>query len=156
MKKILLTGILASAFAVSCSTANQAQLMATKHDLKGQWQITSVDHDQKYKVKPFNEGVDSQCFVGSAWNLVPNNGKGSYHLGSEDCPAIDRNIVFNVTKDNQFSFKVIPDGVKSKDITMGYFLQLQNQTPTSFDLVQSVAEGTTPLTVVYHFEKTNY
>lgn len=155
MKKVLLGAIVAIFCATSCSTRNQSQPVATKYDLKGMWQITNVNYDQNYKVKPFDEGVDIKCFVGSQWNLVPNNGKGSYNINGADCPAISRNIRFDVSKDKQFSFKVIPDGTKAKNTTAGYFLQLYNQTPTSFDLQQNVSDGTQPIQVVYHFEKVN-
>ena len=30
----------------------------------------------KYKIKPFDEGADAQCFVGSHWRLIPNNYSG--------------------------------------------------------------------------------
>lgn len=155
MRKYLILGVLTVFMALSCSTPRNAQPSVSKYDLKGVWQITNVDYDKQYKIKPFNEGVDISCFVGSQWNLVPNNGKGSYHLTGTGCPAIDRNIMFNVTRDNQFSFKVVPEGMKAKNVEVGYFLRLANQTPSSFDLVQSLSEGGNPLTVVYHFQKIN-
>ena len=102
MKKVLLTGMIGTLFAVSCSSANQAQnARADFMKLKGSWEISSVDYDKQCKIKPFDEGADAQCFVGSQWNLVPNNNTGSYALaGGGDCPTVTRAIKFDVSKDN--------------------------------------------------------
>ena len=155
MKKVLLTGMIGTLFAVSCSSANQAQnARADFMKLKGSWEISSVDYDKQYKIKPFDEGADAQCFVGSQWNLVPNNNTGSYALaGGGDCPTITRAIKFDVSKDKEFSFKVIDAGVKAKNVTAGYVLDFQNQTPTSFTLVQNVPFEGKILKVYYNFTK---
>lgn len=155
MKKVLLTGMIGTLFAVSCSSANQAQnARADFMKLKGSWEISSVDYDKQYKIKPFDEGADAQCFVGSQWNLVPNNNSGSYALaGGGDCPTITRAIKFDVSKDKEFSFKVIDAGVKAKNVTAGYVLDFQNQTPTSFTLVQNVPFEGKILKVYYNFTK---
>ena len=155
MKKILLAGILGTTFLVSCSTAKQAQ--ASRDDfykLKGNWEVTSVDYEKGYKIKPFDEGADAQCFVGSQWNLIPNNNTGSYSLsGGGDCPTVTRAIKFDVNSEKQFSFKVIDAGVKAKKVTAGYVLDFQNQTPTSFTLVQNVPFEGKILKVYYNFTK---
>jgi hypothetical protein len=155
MKKVLLTGMIGTLFAVSCSSANQAQnARADFMKLKGSWEISSVDYDKQYKIKPFDEGADAQCFVGSQWNLVPNNNSGSYALaGGGDCPTVTRAIKFDVSKDKEFSFKVIDAGVKAKNVTAGYVLDFQNQTPTSFTLVQNVPFEGKILKVYYNFTK---
>lgn len=155
MKKVLLTGMIGTLFAVSCSSANQAQnARADFMKLKGSWEISSVDYDKQCKIKPFDEGADAQCFVGSQWNLVPNNNTGSYALsGGGDCPTVTRAIKFDVSKDKEFSFKVIDAGVKAKNVTAGYVLDFQNQTPTSFTLVQNVPFEGKILKVYYNFTK---
>ena len=155
MKKVLLTGMIGTTFLVSCSTAKQAQ--ASRDDfykLKGNWEVTSVDYEKGYKIKPFDEGADAQCFVGSQWNLIPNNNTGSYSLsGGGDCPTVTRAIKFDVNSEKQFSFKVIDAGVKAKNVTAGYVLDFQNQTPTSFTLVQNVPFEGKILKVYYNFTK---
>ncbi len=155
MKKILLAGILGTTFLVSCSTAKQAQ--ASRDDfykLKGNWEVTSVDYEKGYKIKPFDEGADAQCFVGSQWNLIPNNNTGSYSLsGGGDCPTVTRAIKFDVNSEKQFSFKVIDAGVKAKNVTAGYVFDFQNQTPTTFTLVQNVPFEGKILKVYYNFTK---
>ena len=155
MKKVLLTGMIGTLFAVSCSSANQAQnARADFMKLKGSWEISSVDYDKQYKIKPFDEGADAQCFVGSQQNLVPNNNTGSYALaGGGDCPTVTRAIKFDVNSEKQFSFKVIDAGIKAKNVTAGYVLDFQNQTPTSFTLVQNVPFEGKILKVYYNFTK---
>lgn len=155
MKKVLLTGMIGTLFAVSCSSANQAQnARADFMKLKGSWEISSVDYDKQCKIKPFDEGADAQCFVGSQWNLVPNNNTGSYALaGGGDCPTVTRAIKFDVNSEKQFSFKVIDAGIKAKNVTAGYVLDFQNQTPTSFTLVQNVPFEGKILKVYYNFTK---
>ena len=155
MKKVLLTGMIGTLFAVSCSSANQAQnARADFMKLKGSWEISSVDYDKQYKIKPFDEGADAQCFVGSQWNLVPNNNTGSYALaGGGDCPTVTRAIKFDVNSEKQFSFKVIDAGIKAKNVTAGYVLDFQNKTPTSFTLVQNVPFEGKILKVYYNFTK---
>ncbi|WP_449399162.1 hypothetical protein [Chryseobacterium wanjuense] len=78
MKKLLLAGMLGtSLFAVSCSSVNNAKTAQNQRSeflkMKGDWQIVSIDYDKQFKVKPFDDGVDAQCFVGSHWRLIPNN-----------------------------------------------------------------------------------
>ena len=155
MKKVLLTGMIGTLFAVSCSSANQAQnARADFMKLKGSWEISSVDYEKGYKIKPFDEGADAQCFVGCQWNLIPNNNTGSYSLsGGGDCPTVTRAIKFDVNSEKQFSFKVIDAGIKAKNVTAGYVLDFQNQTPTSFTLVQNVPFEGKILKVYYNFTK---
>ena len=155
MKKVLLTGMIGTLFAVSCSSANQAQnARADFMKLKGSWEISSVDYDKQCKIKPFDEGADAKCFVGSQWNLIPNNNTGSYSLsGGGDCPTVTRAIKFDVNSEKQFSFKVIDAGVKAKNVTAGYVLDFQNQTPTTFTLVQNVPFEGKILKVYYNFTK---
>ena len=155
MKKVLLTGMIGTLFAVSCSSANQAQnARADFMKLKGSWEISSVDYEKGYKIKPFDEGADAKCFVGSQWNLTPNNNTGSYSLsGGGDCPTVTRAIKFDVNSEKQFSFKVIDAGVKAKNVTVGYVLDFQNQTPTTFTLVQNVPFEGKILKVYYNFTK---
>lgn len=156
MKNLLLAGLFGSMVAVSCSTANQAQTARNEnYKLKGTWQITNVDYDKNYRIKPFDEGADVNCFVGSQWKLVTNNNSGSYTITGADCPSVTTQFKFNVTGDKQFSFKKIPNGTKAKTVTAGYFLQLQNQTADSFELVQTVGDSSAPVNVVYHFQRIN-
>lgn len=151
MKNILLAGLVGLMFATSCSTAKTAQENRKEFlKLKGTWQITSVDYDKGFKVKPFDEGADAQCWVGSQWKLVPNNWTGSYTLnGGGDCPSVSQPIKFEVINGTQFQFKKIAEGTKAKQNTAGYMLGLVSQTDTNFSLSDNVG-GTR---IVYNFQK---
>lgn len=159
MKKLLLAGMLGtSLFAVSCSSVNKAATSQNQRadflKMKGDWQIVSVDYEKGYKIKPFDEGADAQCFVGSHWRLIPNNWTGAYTLnGGGNCPAITQPIKFEVKDGNTFMFKKIASGTKAKQNTAGYTLTLINQTTDQFSLQQDVPFEGGNVKVVYNFER---
>ncbi|BFO66765.1 lipocalin family protein [Chryseobacterium sp. ES2] len=160
MKKLLLAGMLGtSLFAVSCSSVNKAATSQNQRadflKMKGDWQIVSIDYDKGYKIKPFDEGADAQCFVGSHWRLIPNNWTGAYTLnGGGDCPAITQPIKFEVKGGNTFMFKKIATGTKAKQNTAGYSLTMINQTTDQFSLEQDVPFEGGNVKVVYNFQRT--
>lgn len=156
MRNLLLAGIVGAGLTVSCATAKTAQSnRADFLQLKGDWEITSIDYNSNYKVKPFDEGADAQCFVGSHWRLIPNNWSGSYVLnGGGDCPSVTQPIKFEVVNGNEFKFKKIQDGVKAKKVISGYSLNLISQTTDSFTLEQNVPSDGENVRVVYHFART--
>ncbi len=160
MKKLLLAGMLGtSLFAVSCSSVNKAATSQNQRadflTMKGDWQIVSVDYEKGYKIKPFDEGADAQCFVGSHWRLIPNNWTGAYTLnGGGNCPAITQPIKFEVKNGNTFMFKKIASGTKAKQNTAGYTLTLINQTTDQFSLEQDVPFEGGNVKVVYNFQRT--
>ncbi|RKS97481.1 lipocalin family protein [Chryseobacterium defluvii] len=160
MKKLLLAGMLGtSLFAVSCSSVNNAKTSQNQRaeflKLKGDWQIVSIDYDKKYKIKPFDEGADAQCFVGSHWRLIPNNYTGAYTLnGGGSCPTVTQPIKIDATGGNTFSFKKIAPDTKAKQNTAGYTLNLINQTTDQFSLEQNVPFDGSTVRVVYNFQRT--
>ncbi|EFK35997.1 Uncharacterised protein [Chryseobacterium gleum] len=160
MKKLLLAGMLGtSLFAVSCSSVNKAATSQNQRadflKMKGDWQIVSIDYDKGYKIKPFDEGADAQCFVGSHWRLIPNNWTGAYTLnGGGNCPAITQPIKFEVKDGNTFMFKKIASGTKAKQNTVGYSLTLTNQSTDQFSLEQDVPFEGSNVKVVYNFQRT--
>ncbi|AKK73440.1 hypothetical protein OK18_13255 [Chryseobacterium gallinarum] len=160
MKKLLLAGMLGtSLFAVSCSSVNKAATSQNQRaeflKLKGDWQIVSVDYEKGYKIKPFDEGADAQCFVGSHWRLIPNNWTGAYTLnGGGNCPAITQPIKFEIKNGDTFMFKKIAAGTKAKQNTAGYTLTVINQTTDQFSLQQDVPFEGGSVKVVYNFHRT--
>lgn len=158
MKNILLASIVGAALSVSCSSVKTAQTAQQNRaeflKLKGDWQITSVDYDKSFRVKPFDEGADAQCFVGSQWKLIPNNYSGSYTLnGGAGCPSLTQPIKFEVLQGNTFQFKKIAEGTKAKQNLSGYTLYLVNQDANYFTLEQNIPfEGQT-VKVRYNFQK---
>lgn len=157
MKNLLLTGILGAGILASCSTAKTAQSNRAEFlKLKGDWEITSIDYDKNYKVKPFDEGADAQCFVGSHWRLIPNNYSGSYMLnGGGSCPTVTQPIKFEVVNGNEFKFKKLLEGSKAKAVVTGYSLQLENQATDQFSLVQNIPSNGENVRIVYNFQRTS-
>ena len=155
MKNILLAGFVGAALTVSCSTAKTAQQDRAEFlKLKGDWEITSVNYDKNFKVKPFDEGADAQCFVGSHWRLIPNNWSGSYTMtGKGKCPSVIQPIKFEV-KGNTFQFKKMLEGSKAKAVTEGYTLNLVSQTADQFSLEQNIPLQGENVRVIYNFERT--
>lgn len=156
MKNLLLAGIIGAAMTVSCSTAKTAQANKAEFlQLKGDWEITSVDYDSNYKVKPFDENADAQCFVGSHWRLIPNNWTGSYTInGGGDCPSVIQPIKFEVVNGTEFKFKKLMEGSKAKAVTSGYSLNLLSQTNDNFSLEQNIPSNGENVRVVYNFSRT--
>jgi hypothetical protein len=159
MKKLLLAGMLGtSLFAVSCSTVKKAETSQNQKSeflkLKGDWEITSIDYDKGYKIKPFDEGADAQCFVGSHWRLIPNNYTGAYTLnGGGACPALTQPIKFEIKDGSSFMFKKIASGTKAKQNTVGYSLNIINQSTDQFSLEQNVPFDGSTVRVVYNFQR---
>lgn len=156
MKKVLIAGLFGATL-ISCSTAKTAQENKTEFlKLKGDWEITSVNYDKSYRIKPFDEGVDAQCFVGSHWKLIPNNYSGVYTLnGGGTCPTVTQPIKFEVVNGNEFKFKKLQEGTKAKTVVVGYSLNLVNQTADSFTLEQNVPFNGNIVKVIYNFARTS-
>lgn len=167
MKKLLLIGAFGLLLSTSCSSTQHAgssaqpapagaeqALNQKKSAFKGTWQITSVDYQGKFKIKPFDEGADSKCFIGSEWKLVPNNNTGSYILqGSSECPSVTRQIKFDLTSSGNFQFKKIAPELKAKEVVAGYILQLQSQSENNFVLTQNIPFEGEIIKVYYTFER---
>ena len=159
MKNLLLAGIVGVLMSVSCSTVKTAKTAQSDRveflKLKGDWEVTSVDYDKNFKVKPFDEGADAKCFVGSHWRLIPNNYSGSYTLsGGGACPSVIQPIKFEVVNGTEFKFKKLLEGSKAKAVTVGYSLNLISQTTDSFSLEQNVPSGSDNVRIVYNFART--
>ncbi|WP_346986165.1 hypothetical protein [Chryseobacterium sp. POE27] len=161
MKKLLFTGMLgASLFAVSCSGVKNAQTAQSQRSeflkMKGDWQIVSINYDKQFKIKPFDDGIDAQCFVGSHWRLIPNNWTGAYTVsGGGTCGGgYTQPIKIDVVSGNTFNFKKIADGTKAKQNTAGYTLTLTNQMTDQFSLEQNIPFDGENVRVVYNFERT--
>ena len=158
MKKIILLCTLAvlmlackSTSATSTNTDRKAQV-----DMKGNWEISSVTYpgSQYVKVNSF-QLADSECFVGSKWKFVSNNNKGSMAIAKAGCPSFTSPITWFVNSDKQFVLKVLNAGEKAKKVRDGYVLRLDNQTTSSFQLVDKIDVGGKMTDVVYQFNRIN-
>jgi hypothetical protein len=161
MKKLLFSGLVGVALlSVSCAATQKAEVAQNQRSeflkMKGEWTITSVDYSKKFKIQPFDENADAQCWVGSHWKLIPNNYSGTYTLnGGGNCPSVSQSIKYEVVGGNQFKFKKLIAGSKAKAVTQGYSLQILNQTESQFDLQDNISFDGEVVSVVYHFQKTS-
>ncbi|MDV6169912.1 lipocalin family protein [Flavobacterium sp. DG1-102-2] len=149
MKKFLFLSMFVMILA-SCGSLDQKSQVG----IKGNWTISEVTYPGSDYIKVTSFDVaDSKCFVGSSWNFVSNNNKGTMNVGgSGSCPSFSSPIVWTVTKAGDFTLK-ITEGEKAKRVSQGYFLKLRNQTETSFELTDNVSVGGKTVEVVYHFSK---
>lgn len=159
MKKLLLTSFTSVLLLASCNAVKMADNAQENRKeylaMKGDWQVVSIDYDRNLKIKPFDEGVDAQCFVGSHWRLIPNNHTGAYTLsGAGNCPELTRPIKFEVVDGNTFQFKKIYEGEKAKNVSQGYKVDLISQTTDQFSLRQSIPFEGEFVTIVYNFQRT--
>lgn len=126
--------IVASLFAVSCASSSGATATQdiSKSSVKGNWVITDIQFEgipANSKVTVFDE-ASYNCFNGSSW-VLPNNGKGSYTLSStaEGCSAVSQPIMWSLYKQagsTMFQFKKLSEGVKAKNVTEGYRVEISS------------------------------
>jgi hypothetical protein len=158
MKKIITLTLMAFLlFACKSTSVTSTKLdKSSQQAIKGDWKITSVTYpNSDYVAVNSFQVADSKCFVGSTWNFISNNNKGSMSLTKAGCPAFSSAIVWSINKDDIFVLKIIDAGVKSKKVTEGYLLKFANLTETSFQLVDKITIGGQTKEVTYQFEKIN-
>ena len=149
-------------FACKSKSGTSTPVASTKLDrssqvaIKGDWVITNVFYPgSDYIVVNSFQIADSKCFVGSKWNFISNNNKGSMSLTKSGCPAFSSPIVWSINKEGLLVLKIVEAGTKAKKVTQGYLLRLANQTKTSFQLIDIINVGGQNKEVTYQFEKTN-
>lgn len=128
----------------------------TQVGMKGNWQITSVTFpgSEYIKVNSFNL-ADSKCFIGSTWNFISNNNKGTMTLNSPNCTGFTSAITWYVNKEGQFVLKILDEGLKSRKVKTGFVLAVANQSENSFQLIDKISVGNNPTEVVYQFQRAN-
>ncbi|KQT16790.1 hypothetical protein ASG31_10450 [Chryseobacterium sp. Leaf404] len=161
MKKLIFTGLMGlSLMSLSCSGVKKAgdaqQNRSEFLKMKGDYDIVSIEYDKQFKIKPFDDGIDAQCFVGSHWRLIPNNFSGAYTIrGGGNCGGgFTQPIKIDVVNGTTFNFKKIADGTKAKQNTAGYTLTLVKQATDQFSLEQNIPFNGENVRVVYNFERT--
>lgn len=139
----------------SNSPVNTKLDMKTEVALKGNWTLSNVSYpnSQYVKIVSFNI-VDSNCFVGSNWNFISNNNKGSFKLTNDACSLYSSDITWYVNKEGRFVMKIIEEE-KAKKVNSGYVLGLANVTPTTFQLIDNVDVAGKNTEVVYQFVRNN-
>jgi len=166
MKKIIFLCMIATlVFAcksASSSAATTDTTLSTKLDrptqvaIKGNWIVTSVTYagSDYIKVNSFDI-ADSKCFIGSNWNFISNNNKGTMTLNSASCPAFSSPIVWSINKQGLFVLKIVEAGTKSKNVKEGYLLKVAGLTESSFQLVDNISVGGKTVDVIYQFQRAN-
>ena len=158
MKKIIaLMMVAVLLFACKSTSVTSTKLdRSSQVSIKGNWVITNITTPgSNYIAINSFQIADSKCFIGSTWNFISNNNKGSMNLTKSDCPAFSSPIVWSVNKESQFVLKILDAGEKAKKVRDGYVLRLANQTETSFQLIDNVNIAGQNKEVIYQFGKTN-
>ena len=148
MKKLLILSLL-TLLVYSCKPTIDTR---AQNGLKGSWTITDVSFkgSEYFTAKSFGI-ADSKCFIGSVWELVPNNNKGTMRLTK--CTDFSSDIVWSREADNDFTLKVIGEDAKARKVTQGYILRIANQQTNSFQLVDKMDLGGTTTDIVYQFTR---
>ncbi|MGX5820056.1 hypothetical protein ACWKWU_17800 [Chitinophaga lutea] len=129
----LLFSACASQKGASAPTAN-----STHRAVKGRWTLSTVSYEgvpSTFKISTVFSNIPPKCLEGSQWNL-PENGYGSYAISStaEGCSAVTQNIMWSTRSEGgviMFKFKELLQGVKAKDISDGYSVELSTVDNTS-------------------------
>ena len=146
------------ALLISCSVSKEARSM--KKTINGDWILQTIDVEginSKFKAKVFNE-ADFNCFIGSTWNFVANNGMGSYTLvGGSGCDAITRKIRWSIYEpkdaEREFQFKRLDDKKNPMDDNDGFRLDVGAFSGNTMQLKSSITFEGKAGTFVYNFVK---
>jgi hypothetical protein len=132
-----------------------------KRGYSGTWILNNIHFEgipagTKFKATVFDD-VPYSCLQGSQWNL-PANGKGSYVVGSgaSECTPGERFIFWSTEKTGSsqfFQFKRVDGGVKPKNVTTGYRMEVSGLNETSMQLRSPINFEGTSVYIVYDFSK---
>ncbi|CAL1520942.1 hypothetical protein [Chitinophaga sp. MM2321] len=134
MKNLSLAALFLALIAIlgsSCSPKQGVTTDINKSAVKGNWVLTDIRYEgipDNAKVTVFDE-ASAACFKGSQWILPDNNANGSYTLSSTEngCSPVTQNIVWTLSKQGgvtMFGFKKLLSGVKAKNVTDGYLVEV--------------------------------
>jgi hypothetical protein len=128
-------------FTISCKTQSAAGTTQSisKGSVKGNWIVTDIRFEgipAHSKVTVFDQASYS-CFKGSQW-VLPSNANGSYTLSSTDdgCSTASQPIVWSLYKEggvDMFQFKKVGTGLKAKNVTDGYRVQITSLSNTTME-----------------------
>jgi hypothetical protein len=129
---------------------------STQVAIKGNWVLTNVSYTGSdfIKVNSFDI-ADSKCFIGSTWNFISNNNKGSLTLNSASCTAFSSPIVWSINNQGLLVLKIVEAGTKSKNVREGYLLKVAGLTENSFQLIDNVNIGGQSKDITYQFQRAN-
>ena len=166
MKKIIFICMIATMLfackSASSTASTEATTLSTKLDrptqvaIKGNWVLTNVTYagSDYIKVTSFDL-ADSKCFIGSTWNFISNNNKGTMNLNSPNCTAFTSPIVWSINNQGLFVLKIVDPGLKSKNVKSGYLLKVAGLSDNSFQLIDNINVGGQTKDVTYQFQRAN-
>ncbi len=143
----------------ACAGSKEAREM--KSYITGTWNLetVTVEGDNSIlNVKVFNE-ADNNCFIGSSWLFVGNNGTGSYTLleGKDGCNSLTRQIKWTIYEpkgeEKRFQFKRLDDKNNPLDDNNGYRLAITSLSGNSMKLTSPIKFDNKPVNIVYNFVK---
>ncbi|MBL0355377.1 MAG: lipocalin family protein [Chitinophagaceae bacterium] len=146
-------------FFAGCSASKEARTM--KGTINGTWTLQTITIEGNNSIintKVFNE-ADNSCFIGSSWNFIANNSKGSYTLpsGAGGCVATTRNIRWSIYEpegeEKRFQFKRLDDKNNPMDDNNGYRLSIAQLNDTNMQLKSAISFEGNPVNIVYNFVK---
>lgn len=148
--------------ASSTTASTEATELSKKLDrptqvaIKGNWILTNVSYagSDYIKVNSFDL-ADSKCFIGSTWNFISNNNKGTMALNAPSCTAFTSPIVWSINNQGLFVLKIVDPGTKSKNVRSGYLLKVAGLTDNSFQLIDNINVGGQIKDVIYQFQRAN-
>ncbi|WP_165830197.1 lipocalin family protein [Flavobacterium hydrophilum] len=148
--------------ASSTTASTEATELSKKLDrptqvaIKGNWILTNVSYagSDYIKVNSFDL-ADSKCFIGSTWNFISNNNKGTMTLNAPSCTAFSSPIVWSINNQGLFVLKIVDPGTKSKNVRSGYLLKVAGLTDNSFQLIDNINVGGQSKDVTYQFQRAN-
>lgn len=150
--------LLVSACASQKGTTVSANSM--RKSATGKWTLNTVSFEglpSTAKVTTVFSNIPYQCLEGSEWNL-PSNSYGSFTVTStaSGCAAMTQNIVWSTLNQGgviMLQFKELLEGVKAKNISDGYRVELTSADNTSMTWRAPVTvEGQTAY-IIYSFSR---
>jgi len=132
--------LVAALFTISCKTqqsSGSSEQSISKGNVKGNWIVTDIRFEgipDRSKVTVFDQAAFG-CFKGSQW-VLPSNANGSYTLSYTDdgCSTATQPIVWSLYNQggvNMFQFKKVGTGLKAKNVTEGYRVEISSLTNTT-------------------------
>jgi hypothetical protein len=148
-------------FTISCKTQSAAGTTQSisKGSVKGNWIVTDIRFEgipAHSKVTVFDQASFS-CFKGSQW-VLPSNANGSYTLSSTDdgCSTATQPIVWSLYKEggvDMFQFKKVGTGLKAKNVTEGYRVQITSLSNTTMEWKAFVNYESKSGSIVYTLQR---
>lgn len=154
-KRLLFIGLVF--LLMACSTTKVTR--TTQKGLKGNWTLSSITTDKGnlVDIKELFDQASPDCFEGSQWSFVSNNHTGTFTFQNGNCNSSANSIVWfmeeNAAGEVDFLWKFIPEGLKAKDVKVGFRLKLMSESETNFELAQDASVEGEAVTINYYFTK---